>query len=69
MVIFSQLNTIAIEQDIYNIKKECEEKDVTIKELSTFLQLSEVAGSKVPAPLLCMCFSPLRVLYSFIFLN
>ncbi|PSR95395.1 Spindle pole body component like [Actinidia chinensis var. chinensis] len=41
-----QLNTLAIEQDIYNLKKECEEKDATTKELSTFLQSSEVAGSK-----------------------
>ncbi|GFY98920.1 hypothetical protein Acr_13g0003210 [Actinidia rufa] len=41
-----QLNSLAIEQDIYNIKKECEEKDATIKELSTFLKSSEVAGSK-----------------------
>ncbi|GFZ12998.1 hypothetical protein Acr_23g0013830 [Actinidia rufa] len=40
------LNTLAIEQDTYNLKKECEEKDATIKELSTFLQSSEVAGSK-----------------------
>ncbi|CAL5433883.1 unnamed protein product [Camellia sinensis] len=41
-----QLNTLAIEQDIYNLKKECEEKDATIKELSTFLHSSEVSGSK-----------------------
>ncbi|THG17626.1 hypothetical protein TEA_014735 [Camellia sinensis var. sinensis] len=40
------LNTLAIEQDIYNLKKECEEKDATIKELSTFLHSSEVSGSK-----------------------
>ncbi|XP_059665202.1 uncharacterized protein LOC132311340 [Cornus florida] len=35
-----------IEQDICNLKKECEEKDATIKKLSTFLHSSEVAGSK-----------------------
>ena len=57
---FLQLSTLAIEQDIYNLKKECEEKDATIKELSTFLQSSEVAGSKVPTPLLVMHFSSLR---------
>ncbi|KAA8549553.1 hypothetical protein F0562_001429 [Nyssa sinensis] len=41
-----QFNTLAIEQDIYTLKKECEEKDATIKELSTFVHSSEVAGSK-----------------------
>ncbi|KAK4375029.1 hypothetical protein RND71_005706 [Anisodus tanguticus] len=41
-----QLNTSAVEQDFYNIRKECEEKDATIKELSTFLQSSEAFGAK-----------------------
>ncbi|XP_052184373.1 uncharacterized protein LOC127796328 [Diospyros lotus] len=41
-----QLNPLAIEQDINNLKKECEEKDATIKELSTFIHSSELAGSK-----------------------
>lgn len=41
-----QLNTSAIEQDLYNLQKECEEKDATIKELSTFLQSSEAFGAK-----------------------
>ncbi|XP_058227762.1 uncharacterized protein LOC131336106 isoform X2 [Rhododendron vialii] len=41
-----KLNTLVIGQDIYNLKKECEEKDATIKELSTYLHSSEAAGSK-----------------------
>ncbi|KAM1806011.1 hypothetical protein ACFX11_029206 [Malus domestica] len=41
-----QLNTLAIEQDIYNLKKDCEERDGTIQELTTLLQSSESAGSK-----------------------
>lgn len=46
----SQLNTLVTGQDIYNLKKECEEKDATIKELSTYLHSSEAAGSKVLHP-------------------
>lgn len=42
-----QLSSLAIEQDMYNLQKECEEKDATIKELSTILHSSEVLGSKV----------------------
>ncbi|GAV63506.1 hypothetical protein CFOL_v3_07024 [Cephalotus follicularis] len=41
-----QMNTFATEQDLFNLKRECEEKDTTIKELTTFLQSSGVAGSK-----------------------
>ncbi|MCD7470072.1 hypothetical protein HAX54_009640, partial [Datura stramonium] len=41
-----QLNTSAVEQDFNNLQKECEEKDATIKELSTFLQSSEAFGAK-----------------------
>ncbi|KAI8573146.1 hypothetical protein RHMOL_Rhmol01G0256200 [Rhododendron molle] len=41
-----KLNTLVIGQDIYTLKKECEEKDATIKELSTYLHSSEAAGSK-----------------------
>lgn len=40
------LNSLAIEQDIYNLRKECEDKDATIKELSAFVRSSEVFGSK-----------------------
>ncbi|KAL5764975.1 hypothetical protein ACOSQ2_017569 [Xanthoceras sorbifolium] len=41
-----QMNSIAIEQDFFNLRKECEEKDATIKELTTFIQSSNVTGSK-----------------------
>ncbi|CAN6693384.1 unnamed protein product [Malus baccata var. baccata] len=41
-----QLNAVDIEQDIDNLKKDCEEKDGTIQELTTLLQSAESAGSK-----------------------
>ncbi|KAL2507890.1 hypothetical protein Fot_31537 [Forsythia ovata] len=41
-----QLDALAIEQDLCNLRKDCEEKDATIKELSNFLQSSEVFSSK-----------------------
>ncbi|XP_057515108.1 uncharacterized protein LOC130796751 isoform X2 [Amaranthus tricolor] len=41
-----QLNNLAIEQDTYNLKKECEEKDTAIKELSAFIRSKDVATSK-----------------------
>ncbi|XP_077227501.1 inactive rhomboid protein [Tasmannia lanceolata] len=41
-----QLNALAVEQDIYNLQKACEEKDATIKELAAIAQASNVAGSK-----------------------
>ncbi|KAK4441487.1 hypothetical protein Salat_0483600 [Sesamum alatum] len=41
-----QLDTLAIEHDISSLQKECEQKDVTINELSAFVQSSEVFGSK-----------------------
>jgi hypothetical protein len=47
MVHFSQMNTAVIEQDSYNLKRDCEEKDAIIKELTTLLHSSDVAGSKV----------------------
>jgi len=42
-----QLNNLAVEQDIYNLRRDCEEKDTTIKELTTLLNCSEVANYKV----------------------
>ncbi|KAJ6414374.1 hypothetical protein OIU84_003382 [Salix udensis] len=39
-----QTNTFAVDQDMFNLKKECEEKDATKEELSTDLQ--SFAGSK-----------------------
>lgn len=41
-----QMNAFAIDQDICNIKRECEEKDATIKELAGILQSNNMAGSK-----------------------
>ncbi|KAF5725491.1 hypothetical protein HS088_TW23G00213 [Tripterygium wilfordii] len=41
-----QFNTFAMDQDISNLRKECEEKDATIGELTTILRSSSVAGSK-----------------------
>ncbi|KAK8649717.1 hypothetical protein V6N13_139382 [Hibiscus sabdariffa] len=41
-----QLNNLAIEQDIFNLKRECEEKDVIIKELNTSVQSSTMASLK-----------------------
>lgn len=42
-----QLNNLAVEQDIFNLKRESEEKDAVIKELATFVQSSNVTSSKV----------------------
>ncbi|RZB62837.1 uncharacterized protein LOC114387375 [Glycine soja] len=41
-----QLNNLAVEQDIYNLRRDCEEKDTTIKELTTLLNSNEVAKCK-----------------------
>ncbi|KAJ6387838.1 hypothetical protein OIU77_026411 [Salix suchowensis] len=41
-----QMNTYAIDQDAINLKRECEEKDATIKELNSILQTNNMAGSK-----------------------
>ncbi|KAH9623915.1 hypothetical protein KSS87_002308 [Heliosperma pusillum] len=41
-----QLNNLAMEQDTYNLKKECEEKDAAIKELSAFIRSKDAATSK-----------------------
>lgn len=42
-----QLNTLATEQDIDNLHKELEDKDITIKELATIARASDIASSKV----------------------
>ncbi|XP_050884064.1 uncharacterized protein LOC127087245 isoform X3 [Lathyrus oleraceus] len=47
----SQLNNLAIEQDIYNLKRDCEEKETTINELTTLLNSSEIANRKRVAEL------------------
>ncbi|KAH6813710.1 hypothetical protein C2S51_022728 [Perilla frutescens var. frutescens] len=41
-----QLDSLALDHDINSLRKECDQKDVTIKELSTFLRSSEVLSSK-----------------------
>ncbi|GLU24151.1 hypothetical protein SLE2022_401080 [Rubroshorea leprosula] len=41
-----QFNNLVVEHDIFNLKKECEEKNATIKELTTFIQSSDMTGSK-----------------------
>ncbi|GAB4835683.1 hypothetical protein Ancab_000593 [Ancistrocladus abbreviatus] len=41
-----QLNNLAMEQDICNLKRGCEEKDAAIKELSAFIHSKDVAASK-----------------------
>ncbi|KAK6138376.1 hypothetical protein DH2020_027850 [Rehmannia glutinosa] len=42
-----QLDNLASEHDMNSLQNECEEKDVTIKKLSTLIQSSEVLSSKV----------------------
>lgn len=56
MTKLSQLNTLMTGQDVYDLKKECEEKDATIKELSAYLHSSEAAGSKVHTPVILCAF-------------
>ncbi|KAG6403133.1 hypothetical protein SASPL_135350 [Salvia splendens] len=41
-----ELDSLSLEDGIDDLKKECEEKDATIKELSTYLRSSEVLSSK-----------------------
>ncbi|XP_010257369.1 PREDICTED: uncharacterized protein LOC104597490 [Nelumbo nucifera] len=42
----TQLNTLVIEQDIYNLQRKCEEKEGTIRELETIIYDSNVAAVK-----------------------
>ncbi|XP_072985403.1 uncharacterized protein [Typha latifolia] len=42
----NQLSSLAVEQEFYNLRKECEEKDATIKELTAAAHASSVADSK-----------------------
>ncbi|XP_028780014.1 uncharacterized protein LOC114736388 isoform X2 [Neltuma alba] len=41
-----QLNSLGLEQDVFNLKRDCKEKDAQIKELTDLLSVSEVARSK-----------------------
>lgn len=42
----NQLSSLAAEQELYNIQKECEEKDAIIKELTTSSQTSSTVDAK-----------------------
>ncbi|XP_054813726.1 uncharacterized protein LOC129314334 isoform X2 [Prosopis cineraria] len=46
-----QLNSLALEQDLLNLKRDCREKDTKIQELSHLLNFSEVSRSKRVAEL------------------
>ncbi|MED6169893.1 hypothetical protein PIB30_025460 [Stylosanthes scabra] len=46
-----QLNNLVVEQDIYNLKRDCEEKDATIRDLTTLIKSSETANQKRAAEL------------------
>ncbi|KAF3319828.1 hypothetical protein FCM35_KLT21930 [Carex littledalei] len=42
----NQMSSLASEQELYNLQKECEEKDATIKELLSAVQVSKIADTK-----------------------
>lgn len=42
-----QFDNLSLDQDMLSLRKECQEKDATIKDLTSFLQLTNKAGSKV----------------------
>jgi hypothetical protein len=42
-----QLRYLAVDQQLYNLQKECEEKDATIKELAAAAHASSTADAKV----------------------
>ena len=48
------MNISAVDHDICNLKRECEAKDATIKELTTILQSTKMAGSKVLFLFFCL---------------
>ena len=49
-----QFDNLSLDQDMLSLRKECQEKDATIKDLTSFLQLTNKACSKVR---LCSCCS------------
>ncbi|KAL8170858.1 hypothetical protein V2J09_022662 [Rumex salicifolius] len=51
-----QLENLAIEQDVYNLKRECEEKETTIKELSEFIVSKDAASLKASIKLSILCY-------------
>lgn len=54
MLIF-QLSTLALEQDVFILQKDCDQKEATIKELLDLVKCADAAGSKVS--LLCVLVS------------
>ncbi|XP_078163151.1 inactive rhomboid protein [Carex rostrata] len=42
----NQMSSLASEQELYNLQKECEEKDATIKELLSAVEVSKIADTK-----------------------
>lgn len=42
-----QFDNLSLDQDMLSLRKECQEKDATIKDLTSFLQLTNKACSKV----------------------
>lgn len=51
------MNNLAVEQDIYNLRRNCDDKDAIIKELTSLLHSSDLAGSKVKFFFLSMVIS------------
>lgn len=51
-----QLSSLAAEQELYNIQKECEEKDAIIKELTAAAHTSSTADAKVCVISLLACY-------------
>lgn len=47
-----QLSFLAADQQLYNLQKECEEKDATIKELAAAAHASSTSDAKVRISLL-----------------
>jgi hypothetical protein len=57
-VSFLQLSSLAAEQELYNIQKECAEKDAIIKELTAAAHTSNNADAKVRIiAMLACCFA------------
>jgi hypothetical protein len=69
-VSFIQLSSLAAEQELYNIQKECEEKDAIIKELTAAAHTSSNADAKVRIiVMLAWCFADgisLQHIFSFL---
>ena len=64
---FIQLTSLAAEQELYNIQKECEEKDAIIKELTAAAHTSNNADAKVR--IIVMLHGALQMAYPYIFFS